>query len=47
LWVCASDLGDAVEVEIRGTVPALVPLAGTAGLPLHVRAVVQKEVFAR
>lgn len=47
LWVCASDLGDAVEVEVRGTVPALVPLIGTAGLPLHARSVVQKEVFAR
>jgi hypothetical protein len=36
-----------MEVEIRGTVPALVPLVGTAGLPLHARVVVQKEVFAR
>jgi Flp pilus assembly protein TadG len=47
VWVCARDLGDAMEVEIRGTVPALVPLVGTAGLPLHARVVVQKEVFAR
>ena len=47
LWVCASDLGDSIQVEIGGTVPALVPFAGTAGLPLHARVVVQKEVFAR
>jgi Flp pilus assembly protein TadG len=47
LWVCASDLGDAIQVEIGGTVPAIVPLVGSYGLPLHARAVVQKEVFAR
>jgi hypothetical protein len=46
LWVCASDLGDAIQVEIGGTVPAVVPLAGRDGLPLHARVVVQKEVFA-
>jgi Flp pilus assembly protein TadG len=47
LWVCARDLGDAIQVEIGGVVPAMVPLVGTPGLPLHARVVVQKEVFAR
>ena len=47
LWVCASDLGDAIQVEVGGVVPAVVPLAGSAGVPLHARVVVQKEVFAR
>jgi hypothetical protein len=40
-------LGDAIQVEIGGAVPAIVPLVGSDGLPLHARAVVQKEVFAR
>jgi hypothetical protein len=47
LWVCASDLGDAIEVVVRGTVPALVPLIGSRGLPLEERMAVRKEVFAR
>jgi hypothetical protein len=47
LWVCASDLGDAMQVEIGGVVPAIVPLVGTDGLRLHARVAVQKEVFAR
>ena len=47
LWVCASDLGDAMQVEIGGAVPAIVPLVGRDGLPLHARVVVQKERFAK
>ena len=47
VWVCARDLGDAVEVDIGGEVPALVPLVGEPGLPLHARVAVAKEVFAR
>ncbi|HEY2598776.1 MAG TPA: TadE/TadG family type IV pilus assembly protein, partial [Candidatus Dormibacteraeota bacterium] len=47
LWVCATDLGDAVQVEVGGMVPAIVPLVGADGLPLHARVVVQKEVFSR
>lgn len=46
LWACASDLGDAIEVEVGGVVPAVVPLFGSDGLPLHARVVVQKEIFA-
>ena len=47
LWVCARDLGDAMQVEIGGAVPAIVPLVGRDGLPLHARVVVQKERFAK
>ena len=46
LWVCARDFGDAMQVEIGGTVPAVVPIAGGGGLPLQARVVVPKEVFA-
>lgn len=47
LWVCARDLGDAIQVEIGGAVPALVPLVSQAGLPLHAQVVVQKERFEK
>jgi hypothetical protein len=47
VWVCASDLGDAIEVVIRGAVPALVPIFGARGLPLQERVAVQKEAFVR
>ena len=46
VWVCAIDHGDAVEVEIEGLVPALVPLLPSGGLPLHADATLQKEAFA-
>ena len=46
LWVCARDLGDAIQVEIGGAVPAIVPLVTNDGLPLHMQVVVQKERFA-
>lgn len=45
VWVCATDLGSAVEVTVGGSVPALVPLLGRSGLPLHADARVPKEVF--
>jgi hypothetical protein len=47
VWVCAMDLGSAIEVDVGGTVPALVPMVMSAGLPIHAHAVVQKETFAR
>ncbi|HKV87106.1 MAG TPA: TadE/TadG family type IV pilus assembly protein [Candidatus Dormibacteraeota bacterium] len=47
VWVCASDRGNAVEVSIGGQVPALVPLFGGSGLPLHADALVDKERFVR
>ncbi len=46
LEVCARDLGDAVEVDVDGTVPALVPLIA-GGLPVDARVVLQKELFTR
>ena len=47
LWVCARDRGDAIQVEIGGVVPAIVPLIGDAGLPLHAQVVVEKERFQK
>ncbi len=42
--VCARDLGDAVEVDVDGAVPALVPLIA-GGLPVDAHVVLQKELF--
>ena len=47
LWVCARDLGDAIQVEIGGAVPAIVPLVSWRGLPLHAQVVMQKEKFEK
>jgi hypothetical protein len=47
VWVCARDLGAAVEVDVGGVVPALVPIVHEGGLPLRARVVVEKEVFAK
>jgi TadE-like protein len=46
LWVCAFDLGPAVEVDVGGSVPALVPIVPGGGLPVHAHVVIQKERFA-
>ncbi len=47
VWVCASDLGGSIEVDVGGRVPALVPLAPGPGLPLRARVVLSKEKFIR
>ena len=47
VWVCATDLGQSIEVDVGGTVPALVPLAPGAGLPLRAHVVLAKEKFIR
>jgi hypothetical protein len=47
LWVCATDLGAALEVDIGGSVPSLVPIVPGRGLPLHAHAVLDKERFSR
>jgi hypothetical protein len=47
IWICATDLGSAIEVEVVGTAPAIVPLVNQRGLPLHSHVAVQKEVFAK
>ena len=45
VWVCAIDLGSAMEVDVGGTAPALVPLVAGGGVPIDVHVVLQKEVF--
>jgi hypothetical protein len=47
VWVCGRDLGVAIQVDVGGQVPAIVPLVDQGGLPLHAHVVVQKEVFAK
>ena len=46
VWVCARDRATESDVEIGGTVPALVPVLFASGLPLRAEASLQKEVFA-
>ena len=45
VWVCATDLGPAIQVEVGGAVPALVPVGLGQGLPVHARVEIQKEAF--
>jgi len=47
VWVCATDLGQSIEVDVGGTVPALVPLVPGTGLPLRAHVVLSKEQFIR
>jgi len=47
LWVCVIDLGGALEVDVGGSVPSIVPLVPGRGLPLHAHAVMDKERFSR
>jgi TadE-like protein len=45
VWVCATDLGPAIEVDVGGSVPALVPVGLGNGLPVHAHVELQKEAF--
>jgi hypothetical protein len=45
VWVCARDLGSAVQVDVGGSVPTLVPVGLGKGLPVHARVEMQKEAF--
>lgn len=45
VWVCATDLGASIEVDVGGTVPALVPFAIGDGLPIRAHIVLTKERF--
>jgi hypothetical protein len=45
VWVCATDLGSAVQVDVGGSVPALVPVGLGKGLPVHAHVEMQKEAF--
>ena len=47
VWVCATDLGQSIEVDNGGSVPALVPLVPGSGLPLRAHVVLAKEKFIR
>ena len=47
VWICAIDQGTAIEVDVGGVAPALVPLLPGGGLPVSAQAVLQKEVFAK
>jgi hypothetical protein len=47
VWVCARDLGAAIQVDVGGVVPALVPIVHKGGLPVQAHVVVQKEAFAK
>ncbi len=47
VWVCAIDLGPAIQVDVGGSVPALVPIASWSGIPLEAHVVLEKETFAR
>ncbi len=45
VWVCAIDLGSAIQVDVGGFAASLVPIVPGGGLPLHARAVLKKEIF--
>jgi hypothetical protein len=47
LWICVVDLGAALEVDVGGAVPSLVPIVPGRGLPLRARVVLDKERFSR
>ncbi|MDQ6878608.1 MAG: hypothetical protein M3082_13155 [Candidatus Dormibacteraeota bacterium] len=47
VWVCARNLGAAVEVDVGGVVPALVPIVNQAALTVQAHVIVQKEVFSK
>jgi len=47
LWVCATDLGSALQVDVGGSVPSLVPLVSAGGFPVSAHVVLQKERFVR
>ena len=47
VWVCATDLGAGLQVDVGGWVPSLVPIVPGRGLPLRAHAVLDKEKFAR
>lgn len=46
VWVCAVEHSSTIEVQVGGDVPALVPLFGAQGLPLHANVALGKERFS-
>lgn len=47
LWVCATDLGSALQVDVGGSVPSLVPIVPGRGMPIRANVVLDKERFTR
>ncbi len=47
LWICATDLGPALRVDVGGSVPSLVPIVQGLGMPIRARVVLDKERFRR
>jgi Flp pilus assembly protein TadG len=47
VWVCATDTGVDVQVDVGGSVPSLVPLVAGGGLPLRAHVQLRKETFVR
>ena len=47
LWICATDLSSALRVDVGGSAPSLVPIVPGKGMPIHARAVLDKESFSR
>lgn len=47
LWVCATDLGAALEVDVGGSVPPVVPIVPGRGIPIHAHVALDKEGFRR
>ncbi|MEO8744909.1 MAG: TadE family protein [Candidatus Dormiibacterota bacterium] len=45
VWVCATDLGGSVQVDVGGSVPSLVPVVPGRDLPLRAHVVLKKEIF--
>ena len=47
VWVFVTDLGSVVQVDVGGSVPAMVPIGLGNGLPLQAHVAMQKEAFTR
>ena len=47
LWICATDLGSALRVDVGGFMPSLVPIVPGSGMPIHAHVVLDKERFSR
>jgi hypothetical protein len=47
VWICATDLGSALRVDVGGSVASLVPIVSDKGMPIRARVVLDKETFSR
>jgi len=47
LWVCAKDIGSALQVDVGGSVSAVVPIVRGGGIPIRAHVVLDKEGFRR